>query len=416
MNTLIKSSLKLLFRNKSFWFFLVVIPLVSTLVLNINQTNSLALAKEAENRVVELENEDEKVAYFGGTGAFVVKVYDTSGSELSESLLTRLASEGIFVIARDKAPEMDKASADARIANDGQEDRMGAAIYLSRDFDTLISEGKENDALTVYVLSEDERISLLENSLKKVIGEMQSLLSQNGIPETISILKQRAEALPEKEIITISGSAGRVLTVKQENQKTTIGYAFSFMTLGYVFAGIFIAHTVIKEEHDKVLTRLYLTGTHPAQYFAAKFIVNGIATTFLTVMLGVCTLFLDEEQFGMSRLKLLLMMFLLGLIFSAISLVMGVLMGDVMNANIAAFALFSMSSLLAGTFFQMDATSKMIKALSLMMPQKWFMDASEMILVSDNRVYFMLLCVTAGYLILTLSVGSVGIKFRNGEE
>ena len=37
MRTLIKSSLKLLFRNKSFWFFLVIVPILSTFVLQQHQ-------------------------------------------------------------------------------------------------------------------------------------------------------------------------------------------------------------------------------------------------------------------------------------------------------------------------------------------------------------------------------------------
>ena len=188
------------------------------------------------------------------------------------------------------------------------------------------------------------------------------------------------------------------------------------MTLGYVFSGIFIAHTVIKDEHDKVLMRLHLTGMPSFKYFASKFIISAIATFLMTVVLGACSFVIDTEKFGVGRLKFLLMMFLLGLIFSSISLVIGVILGDVMNANIAAFALFSLSSLLAGTFFPMDATSKLIKALSSLMPQKWFLDATEMFFVGDSKAYFVLLCVTSAYLVLALSLGGVGIKVRNGEE
>ena len=50
-----------------------------------------------------------------------------------------------------------------------------------------------------------------------------------------------------------------------------------------------------------------------------------------------------------------------------------------------------------------------------MMPQKWFLDATEMMMVRDNRVYFMVLCVTVAYMIVTVSLGSVGIKYKNYE-
>ena len=60
--------------------------------------------------------------------------------------------------------------------------------------------------------------------------------------------------------------------------------------------------------------------------------------------------------------------------------------------------------------------SRLIKALSSLMPQKWFLDATEMIFVGDNKAYLVLLCVTLAYLVLALSLGGVGIKVRNGEE
>ena len=151
-------------------------------------------------------------------------------------------------------------------------------------------------------------------------------------------------------------------------------------------------------------------------YFTSKFVISAIATFLMTVVLGIFSLVIGAEKFGIGRAKFLLMMFLLGLIFSSISLVIGVILGDVMNSNIAAFALFSMSSLLAGTFFPLDGTSSHIKAISSMMPQKWFLDATEMLFVGDRKAYLVLLAVTCSYLILALSIGGVGVKIRNGEE
>ncbi|MBO4651048.1 MAG: ABC transporter permease [Clostridiales bacterium] len=416
MKTLIKSSLKLLMRNKSFWFFLVIVPLLSTFVLNIHQMNSISLSKQAENQIAELDDVDEKVAYYASQGAFVVKVYDACGSELSEYMLNKVAGNGAFSVVRAKAPDMDKAAADAKIKRDGEFDRMGAALFIDKNFDQLMAEGKETEALTCYVLSDDGRFEMLDYSLRKELAGIKQAIDEAGIANAANALNARLAAAPEKEVVKISSGSTRTLTTEQENRKTAIGYAIAFMTLGYVFTGIFIAHTVIKDEHDKVLTRLRLTGMSSFKYFASKFVVSALATFLMTVVLGITSFAIDTEKFGIGRAKFLLMMFLLGLIFSSISLVIGVILGDVMNANIAAFALFSLSSLLAGTFFPMDATSSLIKALSSMMPQKWFLDATEMLFVGDSKAYFVLLCVTLAYLVLALSLGGVGIKVRNGEE
>ena len=416
MITLIRSSLKLLFRNKSFWFFLLIVPILSTSVLQAHQMNSITLSKQAEGVVAELESEEEKVAYYSSQGAFVVKVYDACGSDLSEYMLKKLASSGAFSIVRAKVPDMDKASADARVKHDGEFDRMGAALYISQDFDRLVADGREDEALTAYVLSDDGRFEMLDYSVRKELALIKKTVAEWTLPKASELLNQRIASSPVKEVVKISGGSSRSLTQDQENRKTAIGYAIAFMTLGYVFCGVFIAHTVIKDEHDKVLTRLRLTGMSSYTYFGSKFVISAVATALMTVVLGICTLILDAEKFGVGRVKFLLMMFLLGLIFSSISLVIGVILGDVMNSNIAAFALFSMSSLLAGTFFPLDGTSSVIKAIASLMPQKWFLDATEMFFVGDKKAYLVLLAVTCSYLILTLSVGGVGVKIRNGEE
>ena len=416
MITLIKSSLKLLFRNKSFWFFIVIVPLLSTFVLQAHQMNSITLSKQADGTVAELESEEEKVAYYSSQGAFVVKVYDACGSDLSEYMLKKIASTGAFSIVRAKVPDMDKAAADARIEHDGEFDRMGAALYISQDFDRLVSDGKEDEALTIYVLSDDGRIEMFDYSVRKELALIRRTVAEWTLPKAVELLDQRLENSPEKTIVKLQSGSSRSLTQDQENRKTAIGYAIAFMTLGYVFCGVFIAHTVIKDEHDKVLTRLRLTGMSSYTYFASKFVISAIATVLMTIVLGVFSLGLDAEKFGVGRVKFLLMMFLLGLIFSSISLVIGVIMGDVMNSNIAAFALFSLSSLLAGTFFPLDGTSNLIKAIASLMPQKWFLDATEMIFVGDRKAYLVLLAVTCSYLIVALSLGGVGIKIRNGEE
>ena len=92
MREIIKTTLKLLVRNKGFWFFLIISPLLSTLCLK-NKKENLAYYAEAEKaQIEELENVDDKVAYFAekDNGKYIIKIYDASGSELSEYLLNKL--------------------------------------------------------------------------------------------------------------------------------------------------------------------------------------------------------------------------------------------------------------------------------------------------------------------------------------
>ena len=91
-------------------------------------------------------------------------------------------------------------------------------------------------------------------------------------------------------------------------------------------------------------------------------------------------------------------------------------LNDVFSASIASFTLWCMSSLFSGLYFPLDDANSAIKIISSLMPQKWFLDGTEMIFVGDNKVFGMLICITAAYLIITLSLGSIGLKVRRSTE
>ena len=428
MSTIIKSTLKLTLRNKGFWFFLIITPLLSVLILNINQENNLAYySKDDAPHISELSNTDDKVAYYRGGGEYVIKVYDACQSELSEYLLNKLAENNMFKVCRVKADGLTKEEADLCVENDGINDRMGAAIYLDESFDNKAVNNEDN-ALTIYILSDDEREKLLIYEVGQCLARIQAAATMVGATtmdadasmgekeNIIDTLNEIDSALPKEETLLPKDESDNGLTAHQISQKTLMGYAFAFMTLGFVFCGIIVAHTAIKEQKDMVLTRIKLSGIGSYEYFAAKLIVSIIVSMMLTAILGICSFLVDTDAMGMNRLEFIGMIFLLGIIFCSISLLLGSLMGNVMSANVAAFTLWSLSSMLAGLYFPFDYTAKAIKTLSYIMPQKWFVDGTEMILTDDNKAFFMLLCVTVAYLVIIISLGSVGIKFKSGEE
>lgn len=415
MNTIIKSTLKLLFRNKGFWFFLIITPVISSFILKLEQTNLGAYEIIGETEVVELEKPEEKVAYYGGKGKYVVKVYDACDSRLSNYMLKKLLESGAIIACRVKVPDMTKEDVDNRMKIDGFQDRMGSAIYIGKDFDTEVLSGNINDNLVIYNLSSDERNNLLENEVKLSIGQMRNADKLSAGGDIYEVLKEMNKTLPSKKIVSLADKNSVNLSNEQLDQKALMGYALAILTLGFVFGGIFVAHTAISEQEDMVLTRIKLTNLSNTKYFAAKFITGGLVSFILTTIMAFCTLGIGTDKLGMGRISFLVIIFLLGVIFSSISLLLGILLGNVMSANVAAFTLWSMSSLLAGLYFPLDSTTKAVKTLSYMMPQKWFMDATELLMVKDNSVYFMIICVTIAYMIITLSLGSVGIKYKNYE-
>ena len=419
MSEIIKTTLKLLFRNVGFWFFMITMPVLATFILNIHQDYNAYYVDDDIAKVVELDDIDSKVAYYGKDGRFVVKVYDASGSRLADHMLKDISEAGMFEVCRVKADGMTKEEADKRSEIDGQNDRMGAYFYIGSGFDKDAVSGDTSDSLIIYVMSDDERYELLEDKVKKNIARISSVAESMGTDDAAAItdyLEEASSHMPKKNVVTFKAKNGVDLTEDQINKRTNLGYAFSFLTLGFVFCGILVAHGVIKEQNNDVLTRIKLTGKSNGTYFAAKFIVGIIISVILSSILSICTLFVDSSEMGMSRPELLCVVFLMGIIFCSLSLLLGILIGNVMGANIAAFALWSMSSMLSGLYFPLEDTSKGVKILSYMMPQKWFVDGSEKLFVGDNNAWIMLLCVTAAFLVIILGLGTVGIKMRTGDE
>ncbi|MBP5415342.1 MAG: hypothetical protein ILN61_08920, partial [Lachnospiraceae bacterium] len=68
MKILVKSSLKLLFRTKLLWLFLILMPLLSTFIMKNKVEYSAYL--EDEKNMIELGSADEKVSYNGAQGAY----------------------------------------------------------------------------------------------------------------------------------------------------------------------------------------------------------------------------------------------------------------------------------------------------------------------------------------------------------
>lgn len=417
MKTLVKMSMKLLVRTKIIWLFLVLMPVLSTMILKTNVAYT-SFQDDIES-LVDIDDADTKVAYYSTNGEYVVKVYDASGSELSDYLVDRLANSGMFVLCRVdlSGKDIDDKFINEHLDLDGHEDRMGASLYIPEDFDEKILDGNVAEALTMYVLSDDARNDALESELALQLSRLEttSIYAANE-GDIVETLEKVDDMSPEKEVVSVSGSEERSLTMAQVNQKANLGYAFSFLTLGFVFAGFFIANGAIQEQKNGVITRINLTKTNMLCYFTSKFVAAFLICLVMTGVVGICSLTLDMNDLGMNLFVFLFLIFLMGLIFCTLSMFMGIIMNDVFGASVASFTLWCTSSLFSGLYFPLDTASKGIQVLSSLMPQKWFMDGAEMIFVGDNKAFSMVICITVAYIAIIVSLGSVGLKVRRSKE
>lgn len=417
MIALVKMSLKLLLRNKGFLFFLIVTPILSTVILSIKMDHTVYSDNSDKELVVELSDYVEKAVYVGDTSACIIKVYDASNSELSEYVLNQLAGTGMFSVCRADVSRLTEEEIDDVAKRDAFDDRAGMLLYLKDDFDEAVLSGNWEQGIKLYAVSEDERQEIFVTELTELLGRIKQVQTIVGDDVTVMLemLTEIEDELPEKEVVNFAGKEAIELTEKQINQRTQIGYAFALITLGFLFCGVCVAHSVIEEQNNKVFTRVLLTKLSGRDYFISKFAVAIVISLMQTIVLAICLSFIPGLDVGMSMISFLFIIFLLGLIFGTLSLLIGVILGDVMSSNYAVFAIWSISALLAGLYFPLDDTTKALKTLSYLMPQRWFMDASELLLVGDKSAYSVVLCVTVAYLIVIISVGGVGLKIKRYE-
>lgn len=417
MIALVKMSLKLLLRNKGFLFFLIVTPILSTIILSIKMDHTVYSDASDEKSILELQDYTEKAVYIGDTSACIIKVYDASNSELSEYVLKQMAGTGMFSVCRADVGGMTEEDVGEAAKRDAFDDRAGLLLYLKEGFDEAVLTGDWEQGIKLYAVSEDERQELFITELTDLFARIIQVQSFVGDDITVILetLTESQNMLPEKKVVNLAGKESVELTQMQTNQHVQIGYAFAFITLGFLFCGVCVAHSVIEEQNNKVFIRIMLTKINSRDYFISKFVIALLISLMQTIVLAICLSFIPGLDVGMSLPGFLVIIFLLGLIFSTMSLLLGVVLGDVMSSNYAVFSIWSISALLAGLYFPLDDTTKALKTLSYLMPQRWFMDASELLLTGDKSAYSMVLCVTVAYLIVIISVGGVGLKIKRYE-
>ena len=128
MISIVKTTIKLMLRNKGLMFFLLVTPIISTLILANKVEYELYKNKE-EGHIIELADTSERAVYKGDNTAFIVKVYDGADSRLSEYVLETLADNGMFSVCRVDMSGMTYSEICSHAEKDAFSDRQ--ALYFT---------------------------------------------------------------------------------------------------------------------------------------------------------------------------------------------------------------------------------------------------------------------------------------------
>jgi ABC-2 type transport system permease protein len=409
--TLLKMNIKLLIRNKAFLIILIVLPMIAVLMLNLNDQTSFA-AQDNSYTIHDLSNDSSRIFNMISM-QLSVKVYDCSQSKTSEYLLQELTNTGSYQIYRFKSNPMDIATAREKALDSANRNVIGSVIYIPADFEEEILQGKESNAV-VFVGTEDRRNELLKGNMASIQKSLYKYAAVTGYnkEELYSLLDTSAKSEITKNKVTVEVGDSMELTRQQQSSSSSIGYSLAFLSIAFLFSGVFIAATVVEERNNRVYNRILLSSSSLIYYGLVKLMLILMTVILETGIIAVAIKFLVAADFGIPYLSYLFLVFCLGLIFTLFSVVIGVLTNNVLTSNYIVFIVWSMTCVMAGLYFPLDSASNLWSRISMLMPQRWVVKTGEMLMVGRSEAYSTYILVVISYLFIISSIGFLGIKIR----
>ena len=376
-----KSSGKLILRNKAFIVIGILIPVLSTLFLDLWYRMPAA---DLSDNVHELATVDEQMAYNVDFYRYPVKVYDTVMDERTKDICYNLNAAGMFQIFRADASDMTDEQIMDSAKYTADEDHVNAIIVLRED-------PADTD---LYLVGEsgDERFDLLKSGLEtELAGE--------------------GTEYKTPEVTFVSGGGDEVDYYTTRN----VSFCIAISTLAFVFGGVLILNTVFSEKKDNVYSRLLLTGASKASYLLSKIILSVAIALIQAVLMLINFTFFVKSDIGISPLQFFTVAFLTGLTFGLLSLCAGLYFDSMAPAAILSFVIWAISALIAGTYFDISGASELYKKASLLMPQRWAMFSVNRFMNGDSSGYSLLLTVAVAYWVIIFVVGVLGLRVREQE-
>jgi ABC-2 type transport system permease protein len=412
--TSIKMNFKLLLRNKGYLCFLIILPVLSVIMLNINN-NVTVNGGEDIYKIHELDKDDDLVLDVVNA-KISLKVYDCSNSDFSDYVLEELAKTGSYQIYRYQSDAMELKEVRKKALYSANHNTIKAVIYIPASFENeLLKNGKGN--LLLFEADQDSRIELLKINLNTYLDSLASYAKIAGYQKEAlnELLKFSVDNEISKEIKNVEVGDSLNLTRQQQSKSTSIGYSLSFLTISFLFSGIFIASNVVEERQNRVYNRILLSEASLSNYALVKLAMILFTVLLQTGIIAIAIKLMVKTDFGIPFSSYLFLVSGLGLILNMFSVAIGMLTNNVMTSNYIAFLVWTLSSLLAGLYFPLDGASKWWDRVAMLMPQHWVVKSSEMLMAEKRGVYPMYVLVVAGYLIVILCIGLMGIRLRRKE-
>lgn len=413
--TMIKINLKLLLRNKGYLCFLLLLPVLSVLLLNIR---TFVNSNQEENNIIyDINKEDEMIDNYNlANEKLNIRIFDYSKSELSDYIIKELSKTGTYRIYRYEGAPVGIDKAREKAINAANHNVVGAVIYIPDTFEKQIL-NKEAADIVIFKVAKDGRITLLENNLKVYVKSICQYAAETDYKQGAlnELLKTSEKNEMSKEVINLEFGNKQNLNAEQKSKSFCIGYSLSILTIAFLFGGIFIAGIIVDERQNRVYNRVIMSKTSLGKYGSAKLFMVLLTVLIQTGVMAIAIKLFGKSDFGIPYMSYIFLVFCLGLIFNLISVVTGVLTNNVISSCYIAFFIWCFSDLFAGLYFPLDTASKWWIRTCTLMPQRWVVKSAEMIMAGKSGVYSMFLFAVLGYLVIILSVGMIGIKMRRKE-
>lgn len=390
---MLKSNLKLLFRNKASIFLFLLIPLASALILKI-----------------PLEKDNSETAVFKTS----VTVFDNSKSELSKELINLLKSNSSFKITVYEGSVKDLNSAKEKAVSIANRTPTNGFIYIPSDFSDAVIKGNNENLINVFTTGTDERIKLLENNINMILSRfnLYSTVAKGDKMVFQQLMKKASQDKTEEKLISVA-KGERALNSAEKSQISNFGYLVAIMSITLMFSGNFIASIFIEEKNNRVLKRIMLTKSSIFNYGMVKVYVAIAALIVQIAMIAISIKLFVRVDTGMNIFEISILILGLGLIFNTLSIALGAIFESLSNSNYLTFFITTITALMSGLYFPLDITPKWMQNTALIMPQRWVVKTAEQILLGTNQWSIVFGMVVIAYMALFLSIGFLGLKLNN---
>ena len=381
-----KMTIKILFRNKLFLFFAVVMMVGATLVLNVTVDKS----EKTSGSIVMMEEYDGQMAYLEDVEKFQVKIY--CRNEKSMDFIKTMEDGGMFQFFVADCEGLSMEEILDAVNYTAMHDKVDAIM--------VIDKGQMPDCVSIYRTGEDERYEMFESFANSKLTAF-----VNGTTKTEK--KVVVETIDSKEKTT-------AWEMEVDYQKTSIfGSVMAIYSVAFLFSGIMILGTIIAEKDNRVYTRVLLSKASPYSYIAAKFIVVFAVALIESLVALAAYGFLVKPDVGLSLGQLFFILLSTGLIFNSLSVGIGICCGNTLTASILSFSVWVITALLGGLYFDINNASDWYKSVATLMPQRWSLKVASLFMNGNNLGYSLLLIVSITYIVVILLVGVLGLKLSN---